>query len=165
MLSTFLDERLTVLLCGAPYHPATNGMAERMVQNFKRHLAKNVDLTLDQSLQEFLIVYRRTPLSCGRSPAELLMGRQIRSYIDVLLPTKPVHQRQQLQVALAKKTKRREREFAVNSLIFAADYRRNNRVTWVPGKVLSRQGSRLYQVELDEGLVWTRHIDQLKFRP
>ena len=39
------------------------------------------------ALQEFLMQYRRTPLSSGYSPSELLQGRQIRARIDVLITT------------------------------------------------------------------------------
>ncbi|XP_067950530.1 uncharacterized protein [Watersipora subatra] len=50
-----------------PYHPATNGAAERLVQSFKQAL-KKLDLSAQSALQEFLMMYRRTPLSYGYSP-------------------------------------------------------------------------------------------------
>ena len=40
--------------------------------------------------------YRRTPLSSGYSPSELLNGRQLRAAIDTLT-TLPAHQAQQRQ--------------------------------------------------------------------
>ena len=67
---------------GAPYHPATNGAAERLVQTFKSSLTKSATPT-KVSLQRFLMQYRRTPLLCGYSPSELLNGRQIRTAIDI----------------------------------------------------------------------------------
>ncbi|GFR92835.1 Pol polyprotein [Elysia marginata] len=65
-----------------PYHPATNGAAERLVQSFKNSLWKSSLLPF----QEFLMINRRTFLSSGLSPREILNGRQIRSLIDMQRP-------------------------------------------------------------------------------
>ena len=85
-------ERGITHLTGAPYHPATNGAAERLVQTFKQALKKS-SLPPRAALQEFLMQYRRTPLASGYSPSELLNGRQIRTKIDTLLPS-PAHKAQ-----------------------------------------------------------------------
>ena len=84
----FLRERGILHMRGAPYHPATNGQAERLVQTFKQSLRKS-RLPCSQALQEFLIQYRRTPLESGLSPSELLNGRQLRGKLDALLPSVP----------------------------------------------------------------------------
>ena len=73
-------------LTGAPYHPATNGTVERLVQTFKQALSKS-SLPPHAALQEFMKQYRRTPRSEDYSPSELLNGRQIRTKIDVHLPS------------------------------------------------------------------------------
>jgi len=82
----FCKENGIVHLTGAPYHPTTNGAAERLVQTFKQALKKS-DKAPKDALQDFLRNYRRTPLSTGYSPSELLNGRQIRTKIDTLLPS------------------------------------------------------------------------------
>ena len=82
-------ERGITHLTGAPYHPETNGAAERLVQTFKQSLRKS-SLPPKAALQEFLLQYRRTPLDSGYSPSELLNGRQIRSKLDALSPS-PAH--------------------------------------------------------------------------
>ena len=69
-------------LTGAPYHPATNGAAERLVQTFKQALRKS-SLPPKHALREFLMQYRRTPTSCGFSPSELLNCRQLQTRILV----------------------------------------------------------------------------------
>ena len=89
-------------LTGAPYHPATNGAAERLVQSFKQFMKKS-KLPPRPALQEFLMQYRRTPLNTGFSPSQLLNGRQIRTKIDSLLPS-PAHIAQERQATDATKS-------------------------------------------------------------
>ena len=58
----------------SPHFPSSNGQAERTVQTVK-HLIKEAEDPFTA-----LLSYRVTPLPwCGRSPAELLMGRKLRS--------------------------------------------------------------------------------------
>ena len=60
----------------APYHPTTNGKAERYVQTFKQAMraAKDDPGTLSTKLMRFLLAYRTTPnATTGISLAELLL--------------------------------------------------------------------------------------------
>ena len=59
----------------SPKYPQSNGEIERAVQTIKRLLKKN------KEKEKALLAYRSTPLSCGYSPAELLMGRKIRTTV------------------------------------------------------------------------------------
>ena len=61
-------------------HPATNGLAERYVGNFKDKLKKMGDSgePLQTKLDRFLLTYRATPTGLGKSPSELLMNMQPR---------------------------------------------------------------------------------------
>ena len=71
----------------APYHPASNGLAEWAVQTLKMGLKKITDGTLEDRLARFLFQYRLTPhTTTGTSPAELLMGRKPRSTLDLIKP-------------------------------------------------------------------------------
>ena len=71
----------------APYHPSSNGMAERAVQVFKEGLKKQQSGSLTDRLAKFLFHYRNTPHSTtGMTPAELLLGRKLRSRLDLIKP-------------------------------------------------------------------------------
>ena len=72
----------------SPYHPASNGLAERAVQSFKDGMKKNVSGSIETRVAKFLFHYRLTPhTTTGRSPSELLMGRRLRSRLDLLQPS------------------------------------------------------------------------------
>ena len=84
----------------APYHPASNGLAERAVQTLKEGLKKLTDGCLETKLSRFLFQYRITPhTTTGQTPAQLLMGRCLRSHLDQLLLdlTSHVQDKQQFQ--------------------------------------------------------------------
>ena len=72
----------------APYHPASNGLAERAVQVLKESLKRmSTSDSLETRLSKFLFWYRLTPHSTtGVPPAELLLGRIPRSILDLLKP-------------------------------------------------------------------------------
>jgi len=63
----------------APYHPATNGEAERFVRSFKEGLKPFSSKDWETNIQRFLSDYRTTPHSTtNRTPSELLLGRTVR---------------------------------------------------------------------------------------
>ena len=81
----------------APYHPASNELAERAVQTFKEGMKKQSTESLNTCIARFLFRYRITPhTTTGTSPAELLFGRIPQSHLDLLKPTlvEKVHTKQ-----------------------------------------------------------------------
>jgi transposase InsO family protein len=159
-----------VHLTGAPYHPATNGAAERLVQTFKQAMRKS-NLPPKKALNEFLIQYRRTPAGSGYSPSELLNGRQIRSKIDTLRPS-PAHVAQGKQAKEATKSQIREvskltNVYTVGDPVYAKYYgpRRDREPRWVPAIVTKRLGSRSVNVKVfPRGPTWRRHVEQIRPR-
>jgi hypothetical protein len=73
----FADQWEFTHVTSSPYYPRSNGLAENSVKVVKRLLEKALQDGQDPYLS--LLAYRDTPLECGRSPAELLMGRQLRT--------------------------------------------------------------------------------------
>ena len=73
-----------------PYHPSTNGLAERFVQSFKQAMksAKHDKGTLHTKLARFLFAYRNAPHSTtNETPAVLMFGRKLRSHLNILRPS------------------------------------------------------------------------------
>ena len=70
----------------SPYHPSSNGLAERFVQTFKRAMkaSSQEEHSLSHRLTRFLLDYRATPHSTTNvSPAELFLSRPLRTRFDL----------------------------------------------------------------------------------
>ena len=167
-------QRGIVHLTGAPYHPATNGAAERLIQSFKQALRKS-SLPPKEALQEFLMQYRRIPFASGLSPSELLNGRKIRTKIDTLVPSIP-HLLQGRQSKQASKhsnaedsevVSKVEHHYALGDPCYALYFgpRRDRDPRWVPAIVTKVHGTRSVNVRvIPRGPTWRRHFDQLRPR-
>ena len=167
-------QRGIVHLTGAPYHPATNGAAERLIQSFKQALRKS-SLPPKEALQEFLMQYRRIPFASGLSPSELLNGRRIRTKIDTLVPSIP-HLLQGRQSRQASKhsnaedsevVSKVEHHYSLGDPCYALYFgpRRDRDPRWVPAIVTKVHGTRSVNVRvIPRGPTWRRHLDQLRPR-
>ncbi|XP_026557986.1 uncharacterized protein LOC113437293 [Pseudonaja textilis] len=84
----FLAERGIRHALTAPAHPAANGWAERMVHYTKNTIEKIETGDIHDKLNKMLLIQHITPNTrTNKSPAELLMGRKLRSQLDRLHPT------------------------------------------------------------------------------
>jgi transposase InsO family protein/predicted aspartyl protease len=154
----------------APYHPQSNGLAERFVRTFKEGVRKMMStdsgLSLTNAVGQFLLAYRITPhTTTGVPPSERLMGRQLRTRWDLLRPTLPTSgkeemQRERQRTQFNKQAKDRPR-FDVGTLVFARNLRPGER--WLPGVVKKSIGRCMYEVQMSDA-VWRRHANQLKQR-
>ncbi|KAL3121300.1 hypothetical protein niasHT_008282 [Heterodera trifolii] len=75
----------------APYHPQSNGEAERFVQTFKKGMLlvkKDTNWDNELAMNQFLLKYRVTLHSAtGRSPAEMIFGRKLRTLLNLVRPS------------------------------------------------------------------------------
>ena len=73
----------------SPYHPASNGQAERAVQTVKKGVQKMQTGLLTDRLAKFLFTYRTMPhTTTGVPPAELLIGRNLQTRFHKLYPNR-----------------------------------------------------------------------------
>ena len=70
-------------ITSSPKYPQSNGEAERMVKTIKEMLKKAEDPYLA------LLSYRSTPLAQGFSPAQIMMGRRLRSNVPTIQSSLP----------------------------------------------------------------------------
>ena len=148
----------------SPYHPATNGLAERFVQSMKTALKAGASDggTLPQRLSSFLLTYRSSPhATTGVCPCSLFLHRHVRTRLDLLRPDLGTHvSNKQAQQKKAHDRKSRKREFMVGQSVMARNLRPGP--AWVPAVVVERFGPVSYRVETSDQQLWKRHVDHLK---
>nr|XP_055048287.1 uncharacterized protein K02A2.6-like [Misgurnus anguillicaudatus] len=162
-MATFLQANGVQHITSSPYHPATNGLAERFVQTMKHALKASLGQgTFHQRLHSFLLSYRSTPHATTKvSPAYLLFGREVRTSFELIKPAtlKETVQRQQEHQVQRRNLRAKDRNFATGSAVLARNY--GSGPKWVPATVEAQTGPVSYKVKTDENLSWRRHTDQL----
>lgn len=147
----------------APYNPSTNGLAERFVQTLKNALKKDdVHQPMKVKLNKFLLAYRNTPhATTHEAPANLLLGRRLRTRLDVLKPA--VGERvayNQFRQTVNRQC--RVRDVSVGDHVLARNYR--GQPKWVPAVVMAQSGPVSFRVRASTSsgcFEWRRHKNQL----
>lgn len=152
-----------------PYHPQSNGQAERFVDTFKRALAKakGEEITAT-NLQTFLRCYRSTPnetLDNGDTPSMRMFGWNIRTTLDLMRPmdsNQPKLRDTAMEKSFNKHHGAVNREFKKNEPVFVTSYS-NNKRSWVAATIIEQQGSCLYKIR-HRNKIWVRHANQIRPR-
>ena len=115
---------------------------------------------LETRLARFLFKYRETPQAAtGIAPAEPLMGRRLRTHLDLLYPTiKDKVLKNQRSSTYRGSRRVRKCQYSPGDHVMCQNFMSGP--TWKPGIVLEVDGTSL-QVRLDDGRVWRRHMDHV----
>ena len=160
----FLKKNGIKQITSAPYHPASNGLAERAVQIVKQGLKKVMKGSTRTRLAKILKAYRLTPHSTtGMSPSELLLGRRPKSRLDLLKPmTAERVEAKQLTQKKQHDAHAVDRSFVEGDTVFVKNYRPG--VKWLPGVIVKKTGPVSFLVRLGDGHEKRCHQDQIRKR-
>lgn len=147
----------------SPYHPASNGLAEKAVGTFKSSIIKMGNkFSLRERVNRFVTKYRVTPhVTTGLAPCELLCGRKLKTHLDLLHPTvqHSVFQHQRSQKFNHDKTAR-EREIRVDDNVYVKNFGKGEK--WLRGQIVECTGPVSYKIRMGQGTLVRRHADQIK---
>ena len=146
-----------------PYHPRTNGLVERAIRTFKEKMrAAKPENDLKLQLNKFLFSYRNgIRNSTGRSPAELMFGRRLRTRLDLLKPDV----NNNLDISLNRQKIYHDRgtnfrEFEEEEEVWVLNI---NGKGYIGGKIKKKTGPYSYIVEIGNKF-HRKHSDQLRTR-
>ncbi|XP_064463655.1 uncharacterized protein K02A2.6-like [Ornithodoros turicata] len=137
----------------APYHPATNGQAERMVQELKRALKKHTQGSIQCRLSRFLLNQHTTAHAVTKeTPAKQMFGRELRTALDAIHPhyeDSPPDTQAQL-----------DDHFKVGQTAWFRTFTNNGK--WCQVKVCRKVGKRSYEGLTQDGRLLRRHVDHMR---
>ena len=147
----------------APYHPSSNGAAERAVQTFKstlKKLVKNSKDSIETQVNRFLFSYRNTPhTSTGVSPAEILLKRQPKTQLSLLKPDMVKSTLKYNEKMIADRGGSKLRDFEIGENVIARNYTGGQK--WLCGVISEKTGPVSYKIKISGGVI-RRHIDQIR---
>lgn len=154
-----------------PGHPATNGAAENAVKTFKKAFKAALlnakqnrsSKNCDDIVLRYLIDYRSTAhCSTKRTPAKLLLGKEIRTRLHLLRPTPAA---QEIDNSRRKQEEnfrgRRQINFKNGESVMIRDYSNPNQPGWMRARVKEVLGSRTVLCKLENGRIIKRHVNQM----
>ena len=146
-LEAFLKANGMHHLTSAPYHPASNGLAEHAVQIVKRGLKKVAQGTLNTQLAKVLFAYRLTPQgTTGVSTAEFLLGQRPRSKLNLLRLNTAEHvEGRQLQQKPNYDVLTHTHTFKEGEEVYLRNFSRGE--MWLPGRIVKHTCSVSFLIE------------------
>ena len=143
----------------APFHPSSNGAAERVVGVLKNAIKASRG---SFDIRNFLLASRTKFSTCQhsttvRSPAELMFGRKLRTRLDLLKPNLEEEVLEK-QDQIVRRSPNRERQFVEGQNVLVRTYRTKRK--WTRGCIAKQIGDKHYLVKVDDA-TWKRHVDQL----
>lgn len=148
-LEVFCNEFGIKKMLTPPYHPRSNGLAERFVRSVKNALINTDSTNMERRLLEFLGSYRNAAHRVTqKTPAELLC-KKIRRPLDGFKEKRDVH------------LKTRQTKYQPGQEVWYKTHKSGRK--WEKGQINRNLGSFCYEV-INDNYVCKRHQDQLQAR-
>lgn len=174
-----------------PYHPQSNGLAERCVGIVKSNLKKfilemgNNNGSIESQIQNFLFKHRNSPLSSGKCPSEIMLSFKPKTNLFHLQSSKNVEfkamPKTSVQAPLVQSTKKEwkcpsqsratSKAWTTTSGNTTCKYKTDDEVmvlsrhgptNWVSGKIVNGVSPSVYKVKLYNNRVISVHVDSLR---
>lgn len=160
----FLSKNQIRQIFVAPYHPSSNGQAERMVATTKQALKRIIQGSWKARLARFLFSQHILPCTTtGKSPAELLMNRRLTSLLDRLHPDLNKTMKGKKELQAEGEAGRRLRVFEEDDPVYIRNY--SSGPPWIPAEIVEPTGPVSYKTrDLVDGNIAKRHVDQVRSR-
>ncbi|XP_064465546.1 uncharacterized protein K02A2.6-like [Ornithodoros turicata] len=141
----------------APFHPATNGQAERMVAETKKALRKLTENNTQCRLARFLFRQHTTvSKTTGKTPGELLFGRPLTTAWNLLHP-------QEHSDNMPKESSQTTEKYKVGQPVYIRMFHSGPR--WLPATILKQTGRSSFAVTSTDGRLHRRHVEILAPNP
>ena len=140
-----------------PYHPATNGQVERLVQELKKFLTKLSSSDPCAAVAKFLFMHRNSPHSATQvTPASLIFKMVPTTRFSFLLPkfAELMRQKTDNPVSVSK-------SFQPGESVWIVDHHKQDR-QWISATVVSRIGPLTYSVQLLYNSARHVHVEHMR---
>ena len=134
------------------------------MQTFKYAMESSADdlaNSIQRRIQNFLLSYRSTPhATTGSSPAKLFLQRELPTRLSLVTPdigSRVASQQDKIKCNHDKFAK--FREIAVGDCVLARDHLSGQK--WQAGTVVQQTSPASFQVQLNDGRNWRRHVDDV----
>ena len=142
----------------SPHHPASKGLAELAVQIFKRGV-KKLSRNINENISYFLLSYRSTPqTSTGDAPSMLMLNRQIRTRVDMMLPHKRNNVLVKQQNMSTWGNRSVSRSLYMGEPIRIINFSKHAKDKWLAEVVTDKHGPLTYLITQDDGRIFRRHL-------
>ena len=159
----FMEVNGIIHLTSAPYHPESNGLAERAVQVFKSCMKKIQGGSLRARVNKFLLRYRVTPqTTTGRAPCVMLNKRSLKCKLDLVRPNlQPKIMMKQGQQKTNHDKSAEERSFVEGDTVFYKNFTGHG-PKHRQGVIEESLGTKGYIIrDVGEDKVVRRHMDHI----
>ena len=141
-----------------PYHPATNGQVERLVQELKKFLTKLPQCDPVTAVSKFLFMYRNTPHAATQvTPASLIFKITPTTRFSFLQPQFGDLMQEKSDVPVSS-----SRSFQPGDSVWIIDHR-SSQHKWIPAFVLSRIGPLTYSTQVSNSVRHV-HVEHMRAR-